>query len=107
MSVESATHQSRFRVAATHPALPGHFPGAPVVPGVLVLEHVLEAAEAWLARPVHARGLAQCKFLAPLLPGDEARVQLDLAGTSLRFVVTRAAETIAQGAFTLAAETAP
>ena len=35
----------QFVIAADHPSLPGHFPGQPVVPGVVVLERVLEAIE--------------------------------------------------------------
>ncbi|RBC43168.1 hypothetical protein BRN41_12545, partial [Xanthomonas oryzae pv. oryzae] len=35
-----------FVVPHDHPCLPGHFPGRPVVPGVVVLDHVLQAVEA-------------------------------------------------------------
>ena len=35
----------KFRVAADHPALPGHFPGRPIVPGVVILDHVQQAIE--------------------------------------------------------------
>ena len=34
-----------FETPADHPRLPGHFPGQPIVPGVVVLDHVLAAIE--------------------------------------------------------------
>ena len=34
-----------FVIESDHPALPGHFPGRPVVPGVVVLDRVLAAIE--------------------------------------------------------------
>lgn len=34
-----------LRIAADHPALAGHFPGRPIVPGVLVLDEVLHAIQ--------------------------------------------------------------
>ena len=36
----------RFTVPHDHPSLPGHFPGRPVVPGVVLLDRVLAAIEA-------------------------------------------------------------
>lgn len=86
-----------FRVDATHPALPGHFPGAAIVPGVVVLEHVLEAAERVLAPGACLRGVPQVKFLAPLLPGVEADIALEPVPGGVRFVVRAGEETIAQG----------
>jgi len=62
-----------FTVAPDHPALAGHFPGAPVVPGVVLVEHVLEAiGEA--GAPLR---LPRVKFLQPLLPGETAEVALE------------------------------
>ena len=34
-------------IRADHPSLPGHFPGAPLVPGVVILDEVLEALIEW------------------------------------------------------------
>lgn len=69
-----------FTVPADHPALPGHFPGRPVVPGVVVLDHVLAAIEQAQGRDHAPRGplrLPQVKFVRPLLPGETARVELE------------------------------
>ena len=38
--------RERLCIDADHPSLPGHFPGRPLVPGVVVLEQVLRAVEA-------------------------------------------------------------
>jgi len=62
---------ARLSVPHDHPALPGHFPGRPIVPGVLLLDAVLEAA-------AFARGrLLRAKFTAPVLPGDPVEIMFD------------------------------
>ena len=60
-------------VAASHPALPGHFPGQPIVPGVVLLERV--AATARRAFAAEVAGLPQVKFLRPLHPGEDAELR--------------------------------
>jgi len=101
------THQASFVVAADHPALPGHFPGTPVVPGVVVLDHVLEAAESWQRGGLHARGLKQVKFHSPLLPDQHADVFLELGTGTLTFRVTRDDQPVAQGVFVVTGAPAP
>ena len=91
-----------LRIPPDHPALPGHFPGAPVVPGVVILDHVIAAAERAAGHALAVRALAQAKFLAPLLPDQDATIELDREGTALRFRVVRGGALLAQGAFTLA-----
>lgn len=87
----------RFQIGATHPALEGHFPGRPLVPGVVVLDEVQRAlAAAWPGTRVNA--WPQVKFHAPLLPGDWATVTLEPAGEGrYAFRVDRDGEPIASG----------
>lgn len=55
-------------IPATHPSLPGHFPGNPVVPGVVLLEEILTAISSW--RPEsRIQGFHTVKFLRPISPG--------------------------------------
>jgi len=68
---------ARFSVPASHPALPGHFPGRPVVPGVVVLGQVLATIEASHG-PLPALRLPQAKFVRPLLPAEPAVIELDV-----------------------------
>lgn len=98
------THDSALRIAADHPALPGHFPGAPLVPGVVLLDHVMLAAEAWLQEPLSIASLAQAKFNSPLLPDQAAIVRLQLKANELRFTIVADDTTIAQGIIKLARE---
>ena len=77
-----------FLVAADHPSLPGHFPGRPIVPGVVLLDRVFAAIEA-AHGPLGATGLPQVKFLQPLLPGEPARVELEGQTPRWRFRVLR------------------
>ncbi len=95
------THQTTFVITADHPSLPGHFPGTPVVPGVVVLDHVLQASERWQGRVLRARALKQVKFHSPLLPEQRADVSLEIEGTTLTFRVTRDDQPVAQGTFAL------
>lgn len=88
-------HHDDFRIPATHPSLAGHFPGNPVVPGVVVLDEVAAAL-----RHRHGRriaGFSQVKFVAPLLPEQIAVLRLELAGERLRFRVLRDGVLIASG----------
>jgi 3-hydroxymyristoyl/3-hydroxydecanoyl-(acyl carrier protein) dehydratase len=54
-------------IHANHPTLPGHFPGAPLVPGVVILDEVLAALIEW-RQDSQLTGIRLVKFLAPLSP---------------------------------------
>ncbi|HKX44410.1 MAG TPA: hypothetical protein VJO99_24850 [Burkholderiaceae bacterium] len=69
-----------LQIAHDHPAFAGHFPGQPLLPGVSLLAHVLEAALAdpqFAPRIGRAPRLANAKFLAPVRPGDRIEIRLD------------------------------
>jgi len=73
-------------VAAGHASLPGHFPGHPVVPGVLLLDQMLAAIER--ATSTRATHLRQVKFSAPLQPDEVAQAWFEVRGAQVSFGVT-------------------
>ena len=85
-----------FTISPDHPSLPGHFPGKPIVPGVVLLERVIEAIEA-AQGPLPPLRLPQVKFIQPLLPGESADVHLEGSAPRWRFRVTRAEVLLASG----------
>ena len=60
---------SGFTINPHHPALPGHFPGNPVVPGVVIVEHLI-AALAALHPERTCTGVRRMKFLRLLRAGE-------------------------------------
>ena len=61
------TFEATRIIRANHPTLPGHFPGAPLVPGVVILDEVLAALIEW-RQDAQLTGIRLVKFLAPLQP---------------------------------------
>ncbi len=90
-----------MRIAADHPSLPGHFPGKPVVPGVVLLECVIAAARERYAG-IRITGVANTKFLQPLLPEQAFEILLERGETLLKFRCLSAGAVLAQGSLSLA-----
>ncbi len=74
------------RVRADEPYFAGHFPGAPVMPGVLIIEALAQAGALLLFRETPDReskllffaGIDQARFRAPVFPGDVLRLEVDV-----------------------------
>lgn len=77
------TVEFAIRIPPTHPALPGHFPGNPVVPGVLLLDHLFAGLQAETGRRV--RRLEQARFMAALRAGEDARAYCSVHGPRVDF----------------------
>lgn len=92
----AASMTVEFRIPHEHPSLPGHFPGRPLVPGVVVLGRVLEAIES-AHGALGAVALPQVKFMQPLLPGETARIELEGQAPRWRFRVLRGQDLLASG----------
>jgi 3-hydroxyacyl-[acyl-carrier-protein] dehydratase len=89
-------------ICALHPALAGHFPGDPIVPGVVILRRVCRAVTRERGRTVAA--VPVVKFLLPLRPAEPFDIDLAPAGDDrYRFRVVRGNTLIAAGTVELGA----
>jgi acyl-coenzyme A synthetase/AMP-(fatty) acid ligase len=92
-----------FTIPADHPALPGHFPGHPIVPGVMLLDHAIDAIGAALDIPADTNAtdtwrLSAAKFLSPAAPGEALDLAFDTqASGSIRFTVRAGERDVASG----------
>ncbi len=95
-------HESALVFPADHPAFAGHFPGTPIVPGVLLLDAALHALQAATGRD--AAEVASAKFLLPIGPGQALTLACeagDDAGGRARFSIAAGAQQAASGQLVL------
>jgi len=73
-------------VTINEPFFNGHFPGLPIMPGVLVVEAIAQAGGALLLTEVDDRdgkvmvftGIDRAKFRKPVTPGDQLRLEVEV-----------------------------
>lgn len=93
------TEQLQLSVAADHPCIPGHFPGDPIVPGVVLLDRIRTLLESGSPER-RIIGLRYAKFHSPLRPGNSCEVRLTHAESdSVRFECMQGNTRIASGTF--------
>lgn len=85
-------------VAADDPAFAGHFPGHPIIPGVLLLDFAVRALP---VPPIAAHGpwrISSAKFQSPVGPGEELVCSFETRPNgSIDFRVHSAARLVASG----------
>ena len=74
-------------VTYNEPFFPGHFPGRPIMPGVLIVEAMAQTAgllvfhslpEEDHSKAVFFLGMDNVRFRKPVIPGDQLRLELEI-----------------------------
>ena len=89
---------TRWVVPPDHPAFAGHFPGTPILPGVMLLDNVLHAIAAATGIALDICEISSVKFLSPASPGDELVMRHSVsANGTIRFDIAAGNRKIASG----------
>ena len=82
--------QTLLKLPVDHPAFAGHFPGTPIVPGVVLLDEVMHAIAIDTGLTATAWQIASVKFLSPLKPNESVTIEHEqLANGALKFAVVK------------------
>src|SRR3981081_1430529 len=85
-------------VPAEHPALAGHFPGAPILPGVLLLDEMVCAVEQDRSQPGTRWRIGAAKLEKTGRPGEPLTPEPEpLSNGSIRFSISSAGQPVAHG----------
>ena len=85
-------------VTINEPFFQGHFPGAPVMPGVLIIEAMAQAGAVLLFREVPDRdskllyftSIEEARFRKPVVPGDQLRLEVEVLRYKLGYCKLKA-----------------
>ena len=84
-------------VPAEHPVFRGHFPGNPIVPGVMLLEWVTREVAQVLECAPSALRVRESKFFTPLAPLQQAKLSFEVGERRCAFDIQHEATRIARG----------
>jgi 3-hydroxyacyl-[acyl-carrier-protein] dehydratase len=81
-------------LTVNEPFFAGHFPGFPIMPGVLIVEAIAQAGGALLLTEIADRenklvfftGIERAKFRRPVVPGDQLRIEVEVLAWRLTAV---------------------
>lgn len=85
-------------IPADHPAYAGHFPGQPILPGVVLIDAAIAAlaADDGVGAPCQIKS---AKFLSPVVPGEALTLRAEPVATGgYRFEIVSGARAVASGA---------
>jgi 3-hydroxymyristoyl/3-hydroxydecanoyl-(acyl carrier protein) dehydratase len=99
-------------VSNDHPCLTGHFPGRPIVPGVLLLDLALDAMLRSIKPALRLEAIVSAKFLQAVAPDQRVDLKItfspenDGGRVKARFTASRESVTVLEGSFFLAPNSA-
>jgi beta-hydroxyacyl-ACP dehydratase FabZ len=89
-------------VSVNEPFFQGHFPAAPVMPGVLIIEALAQAMAVLVLSEVSEResklvyftGIDECRFRRPVVPGDVLKLEVEITNLRARAGKARAVASV-------------
>ena len=93
LEMDESSLQAMKNVTMNEPFFQGHFPGTPVMPGVLVVEAMAQAAGFLLLCQIEDRddkliyftGIDKCRFRKPVVPGDQLIFEVEVVAKRSSF----------------------
>jgi 3-hydroxyacyl-[acyl-carrier-protein] dehydratase len=85
-------------ISADHPAYAGHFPGSPILPGVVLLDATLRTIERASKRSSARWQITVAKFQSPVAPGEPLTLEHEqLPNGSIHFAIRTTGRAVASG----------
>jgi 3-hydroxymyristoyl/3-hydroxydecanoyl-(acyl carrier protein) dehydratase len=89
--------EKSWYIDAQQPVFAGHFPGNPIMPGVLVLGFLKSLLAEHLVKPVQIAYIKRQKFMRPVLPGNTLKISINTLQIDGEFIDVNYMAVIAEG----------